>query len=98
MSRIRSPSCESLNSYQDFVEKAGIYLTRNRKLKLTPVISRRAVISSEMAAKIADIKHTLLHNKYRYTFQLDDYFKLAHNEPNAYVFLTKLVKGRKTDI
>lgn len=91
-----------VTSYPTIIQKRGEeYSTYNSSLKLPPVISRLAVISSQTSAGNEDFKHTLVNNPYGYHFEIDDYFTAVQNEVNAGIFLERLLdvfrSGKKYD-
>jgi exodeoxyribonuclease VII large subunit len=59
------------------------YRTRNKALRLNPVIQRIAVVSSASSAGYQDFMHTLQSNNYKYTFYTDNYFTAVQGEANA---------------
>jgi len=88
-----------LSKYPDIVEKKDdIFVTRNSLLKLRPVISRIAIISSETSAGNEDFRHSLLHNPYGYHFEIDAYFTAVQNEANAVQFLKKILEIYHSEI
>lgn len=88
-----------LSKHPDIVEKKDdIFVTRNSLLKLPPVISRIAIISSETSAGNEDFRHSLLNNSYGYHFEIDDYFTAVQNEANTVQFLTKILEIYNSEI
>jgi exodeoxyribonuclease VII large subunit len=69
----------------------GQYHTRNSDLKLSRVLQRIAVISSDTSAGYHDFKHTLENNTFGYHFEVDDYFALVQGEGNAKQVLAQLI-------
>ncbi|WP_255373267.1 exodeoxyribonuclease VII large subunit [Chitinophaga sp. YR627] len=68
----------------DIVQKTPDgYMTRNKALRLNPVIQRIAVISSASSAGYQDFIHTMQSNAYRYIFYTDNYFTAVQGEANA---------------
>ena len=68
----------------DIVQKtADGYMTRNKALRLNPVIQRIAVVSSASSAGYQDFMHTLQTNAYNYHFYTDNYFTAVQGEANA---------------
>lgn len=59
------------------------YITRNKGLKLNPVLQRIAVISSASSAGYQDFIHTIEANAYGYIFHIDNYFTAVQGEANA---------------
>ena len=91
-----------ITNFPTIIQKRGEqYITHNSSLKLPPVISRLAVISSQTSAGNEDFKHTLVNNSYGYHFEIDDYFTVVQNEVNAGFFLERLLdvfrSGKKYD-
>lgn len=91
-----------VTNYPTVINKKGDhYYTYNSSLKLPPVISHIAVISSQTSAGNEDFKHTLTNNSYGYHFEVDDYFTVVQNEVNAGIFLERLLdvfrSGKKYD-
>ncbi|OMP81158.1 exodeoxyribonuclease VII large subunit [[Flexibacter] sp. ATCC 35208] len=59
------------------------YLTRNKKLPLSAVMQKIAVISSPSSAGYQDFMHTLQANAHGYIFHTDNYFTTVQGEANA---------------
>ncbi|QHS60925.1 exodeoxyribonuclease VII large subunit [Chitinophaga agri] len=77
------------------------FMTRNKALRLNPVIQRIAVVSSASSAGYQDFMHTLQANAYRYTFFTDNYFTAVQGEANATQVCAQLeaiiASGKKYD-
>lgn len=78
----------------DFIRKSGDqYITKNNQLPFRAVIQKIAVITSGNSAGFQDFRHTLEHNRFGYTFQVDTYFTVVQGESKA-----ELVQQRLIDI
>lgn len=77
------------------------YMTRNKALRLNPVIQSIAVVSSASSAGYQDFMHTLQANAHRYTFFTDNYFTAVQGEANATQVCAQLeaiiASGKKYD-
>lgn len=68
----------------DTIRKVGdTYVTRNRGLRLKPVLQNIAVISSKSSAGLLDFKHTLAMNAWGYQFSLHEFFTEVQGDANA---------------
>jgi exodeoxyribonuclease VII large subunit len=59
------------------------YHTYNKRLRLSPVLQKIAVISSPSSAGYQDFMHTLQANAHGYIFHTDNYFTTVQGEANA---------------
>jgi exodeoxyribonuclease VII large subunit len=67
-----------------FIQQAGeVYITRNNRLVLKPVLQTLAVISARNSAGLQDFRHSLQDNAFGYTFQIDEYLTGVQGEANA---------------
>ncbi|MCW3464596.1 exodeoxyribonuclease VII large subunit [Chitinophaga nivalis] len=81
-----------LTECADFIRKAGDrYITRNNQLPLPPVIQRIAVVTSNNSAGYQDFLHTLEHNHFGYTFQVEGYFTVVQGEAKAELIQQQLI-------
>lgn len=81
-----------LSRNADFIQKIGnVYITRNKNLRLAPVIQHIAILSSDTSAGYQDFRHTLEHNPWNYKFKIDDYFTAVQGEANARNLVNRLV-------
>lgn len=70
----------------------GVYHTRNKALRLPPVIQRIAVITSEQTAGYADFIKKLQTNPYQFRFEIFGYFTVVQGEQNAKGIRDQLIK------
>jgi len=95
----RNATLKRLEAENDFIMKtADGYSTHNSRLKLPLVIQRVAVISASNSAGNEDFRHTLQHNDFGYSFQIDDYYTIVQGDNNAKLFLNKLIEIYNTGI
>jgi exodeoxyribonuclease VII large subunit len=67
-----------------FIQQAGdVYITRNNRLALKPVLQTLAVISARNSAGLQDFRHSLEDNAFGYTFRVDEYLTDVQGEGNA---------------
>ena len=58
----------------DYVRKEGdLYITRNKKLEMRPVLQHIAVVGAANSAGMQDFDHTLASNEFGYTFNIDKF-------------------------
>ncbi|HVI46436.1 MAG TPA: exodeoxyribonuclease VII large subunit [Chitinophaga sp.] len=76
----------------DYIRKVGDrYVTRNNQLHFPAVIQRLAVITSGNSAGFQDFLHTLMHNRFGYTFKIDTYFTVVQGESKAELLQQRLI-------
>ncbi|WP_307295342.1 exodeoxyribonuclease VII large subunit [Flavobacterium sp. SORGH_AS_0622] len=99
LERQRNATLERLVKENDFIRReGGGYSTLNSGLMLPAVIQKVAVISSSSSAGNEDFRHTLQHNDFGYTFQVDGYHTVVQGDNNAKLFLNKLIEVYNTGI
>ncbi len=82
-----------LKDCPDFIRMEGdTIVTKNKGHMLRPVIQRIAVVSSKQSAGYEDFMHTLRHNGFGYTFDVDPYFSSVQGESNAEEMYTRLLE------
>jgi len=89
----RNATLKRLEAENDYIIKTPEgYSTLNSRLKLPVVIQRVAVISATNSAGNEDFRHTLQHNDFGYSFQIDAYYTIVQGDNNAKLFLDKLIE------
>ncbi|RAJ10885.1 exodeoxyribonuclease VII large subunit [Chitinophaga skermanii] len=74
------------------IQKVGDrYETLNNRLDLPPVIQRIAVVTSMNSAGYQDFRHTLEHNPFGFTFDIDYHFTVVQGETKAELVLQRLI-------
>lgn len=95
----RNATLKRLEAENDFITKTPEgYSTLNSRLNLPLVIQRIAVISASNSAGNEDFRHTLKHNDFSYSFQIDDYYTVVQGDNNAKLFLNKIIEIYNTGI
>ena len=89
----RNATLKRLEKENEFITKIPDgYSTLNSRLQLPLVIQSVAVISASNSAGNEDFRHTLKHNDFGYSFQIDDYYTVVQGDNNAKLFLNKLIE------
>ncbi|WP_433780439.1 exodeoxyribonuclease VII large subunit [Flavobacterium anhuiense] len=95
----RNATLKRLEAENDFITKTPDgYSTLNSRLILPLAMQRLAVISASNSAGNEDFRHTLKHNDFGYSFQIDDYYTVVQGDNNAKLFLNKLIEVYNTGI
>ena len=77
----------------DFIQKDGDeYWTRNKSLRLRPVLQKIAVIGASNSAGMEDFRHSLEANDFGYGFEVDPYPCKVQGEGGAEIIARRLVE------
>jgi exodeoxyribonuclease VII large subunit len=82
-----------LRECPDFITKQGDQIiTKNKGLTIHPVLQRIALIGSKQSAGYGDFMHTLMGNRFGYSFHVDTYHTQVQGEANATLLVEQLIR------